>query len=137
LNVASRRPQEWFGFLCGFNSALKIPHEIEALELEYPVKALDDRDTRPQERRFIGDEGAARDITSQRRDEVLGREQDIDDVRVSLFANEFEGIDRSGPNLVEAPTAGQQIGDTVLCADAGEENLAGLGGGTIGGVKAR
>src|SRR6476661_3444417 len=111
LDMASRRPKEWLGLLRGFDGACRISHQVAELELKYPVEALDDRDARSQERRFIGDQAAVRDVASQRRDELLDREQGIDDVRISLFANERDGVDRFGPDHVKALAAGQQVGD--------------------------
>ena len=64
LEVASRRPSRRFGVFCGFEGGHRIPHQVAELKLENPVKALDDRDTRSQQGRFIADEVVVRGIAS-------------------------------------------------------------------------
>jgi len=124
LNMASRRPQGWFGFLRSLDCARNISHQVAELELQNPVEALHDRKASPKQSRFITHKAFVRGVASQHRDEMLDREQDIDDVGVSLLADERKGIDRRRPNHIKGLATSHQVCDAVLGADTSENDLA-------------
>src|SRR5262249_22789828 len=89
LDMAARRPQERLGPLSSVNRGRSVPHKVTEVQLQDPVEALDDGNAGPQQHRLIAvDQDAVRGIAAQRGDEALDREQDIDDVRVALLADE-------------------------------------------------
>ena len=88
LDVASRRPQAWFGFSCGLESCRGISHQVTQLELQDPVEALHDGNPGPQQGGFVADKAFVRSVASERRDEMLNRKQDIVNVRISLLSDE-------------------------------------------------